>query len=109
MATMGGLGVVLVSILVLCGGGTARAWIPDPTLWGPWQAGSGWLGHFASASHTERGWFVFSNVAPIAGGALCPGGSSRTRSVPSVYSARTTPGIAAFAERLRTAAGSAER
>lgn len=53
----------------------ARAWMADPTRWGPWQAGSGWLGHYLSAHRVPAGWVVFSNVAPVAGGALCPGAS----------------------------------
>lgn len=65
--------VGLFGLAVAGGGRAARAWLPDPTLWGPWQAGSGWLGNYVSASRTAAGWVVYSNVMPAEPEAACPG------------------------------------
>ncbi len=65
--------LVLMALAVMDAQREARAWIPDPTPWGPWQPGSGWHGAYASASRTRSGWVVFSNLLPPRDGWLCPG------------------------------------
>lgn len=68
--------LVLLIVTAVAGSGAlrpARGWMPDPTRRGPWQTGSGWLGHHVSAHPVPAGRVVFSNVAPVAGGALRPG------------------------------------
>jgi hypothetical protein len=67
--------LIVTAVAGSAAGRPARAWMPDPTRWGPWQAGSGWRGDYGSAHRVPAGWVVFSNVLPVAGGALCPGAS----------------------------------
>lgn len=63
----------LLALTVVCAVHEARAWLPDSTLWGAWQAGSGWLGHDTSAIPTATGWIVYSNVVAPPDVAPCPG------------------------------------